>query len=476
YQFPVQADLHQKGDVPADVQGSEENAFGLDSYDPSLDWSMTYFDEVPEDQFPVQADLHQKGDVPADVQGSEENAFGLDSYDFLTWSIPNDNEEQKNALPLPHAPDPAGLPSALAETSEGDQHRTSERPKVKVSPTGVLQGVRKSGHPRSPLSDLQAPQGVKTIPRGENAQPRFAPYIAEPKVYRGKGPGRLGAIGRVILGPYFAKDPITSSNSSNALVKKLREHDSLRTYDWKAGHILNAEWSIDGCCTALTARANKHHLDAFESKVRGALMHLHTCYQALHSCHVDTASLALGIQVEVRVSERSWADVYPDRLDSEATQELCRSIPHMIVCRARLVGIPDLTEVAEIVNQHFHRGRQRRGEAYISALATLEDSLAGTEEVVVENERAADSVSEIEASREHKKRKAESKSVTQQKAKKRKTATEEAVKRFADSAGMQMAIGKIKKQDLYRTYKNKKDLVMALNESDQELLARYFQS
>ncbi|MEV6681736.1 hypothetical protein AB0N09_33425, partial [Streptomyces erythrochromogenes] len=31
------------------VQGSEENAFGLDCYDPSLDWTMTYFDEVPED-------------------------------------------------------------------------------------------------------------------------------------------------------------------------------------------------------------------------------------------------------------------------------------------------------------------------------------------------------------------------------------------------------------------------------------------
>lgn len=306
-------------------------------------------------------------------------------------------------------------------------------PQPKVTRRGLLRDVRaleigltpqKSG--RRPLpqgaADLHSREG-----RGRHAH-TAADHFEAPQVTGGEGPGLLGAEGTCILGPGLATSPNPISQPTNSMTKILND-GPLQTYGWVAGHIINSEWSTGDECTILSGLANSEHKSRFEGEVRKALHQLRMCYVALHDCGIDTRQLRFGISVRVRVSQQSWADVYRGFGDDAETQELARLIPLRITCSASLVGCPDPADVASVAGEN-----RPAFSAYRRAHATLEATMTGVRQVVVQNQRAFDARSEVKAALSRKRGRQEAAADAMQSRKKRSEQARRMLARFDELA------------------------------------------
>lgn len=105
------------------------------------------------------------------------------------------------------------------------------------------------------------------------------------------------------------------SDANSSLPQAITAARAKHGIDFKAGHLLNADFFGDGQdsqnLTILTPSANSS-MRGFDNSIKEAVRLLLTLYEALHGLGVDTTPLRYGIRITITVSAAKWGSDYPD--------------------------------------------------------------------------------------------------------------------------------------------------------------------
>lgn len=123
-----------------------------------------------------------------------------------------------------------------------------------------------------------------------------------------------GCHSTVILGPRAYRE-----QNSDADPKKpkgiLQAREKYPQCNFKAGHLLNATLGGSGTdsnnLVILTASANVK-CNAFDNKIKNALIHLVHLYESLSRYYVDITKVNCGVKVDIIVDKSTWGTAVPD--------------------------------------------------------------------------------------------------------------------------------------------------------------------
>ncbi|MFH8974264.1 DUF4157 domain-containing protein [Streptomyces sp. NPDC017890] len=281
---------------------------------------------------------HELGHVDKNLRGDRET--GQNNGAGVTVTDPGQDSERTAAADgAAFAAGAAHAPSVLAQRAAV--------PGAGHAAPAVQRSARASGAlGADPLSVVQR-YGSGYAParpaRRHRVDVNSLPSYFEDPTYRMTSSKAGGDWSTATLGPNGLFDMGTDADSS--LPRAIRKARDSYGINFKAGHLLNAEFGGTGRhaanLTILTPTANRLH-QSFDNPVKSAVRRLRRVYELMADMYLPVNELDYGISVSVSVSQTKWDSGSPGKY-----------ITTQLHCQADVTG---LTSVMDMLLEAYQEG------------------------------------------------------------------------------------------------------------------------